>query len=64
MRTRILPESILPPELLGERYVSLDEAAVLRTTSRDSIERDPVLGPKIVNVSRRRKAIKLKHVLA
>lgn len=64
MRELILPESILPPELFGERFVSLDEAASLRSTSKDSILRDPRLSTKIVEVSCRRKAIKLKYVLA
>jgi hypothetical protein len=54
---------LLSPELERERYVDLAEAARLRSTSVDSIKRDPELSKKIVKLSQRRVGIKLKHVL-
>jgi hypothetical protein len=60
MRGRI-PD--LPPELAGERFISLVEVAGLRNCSVDSIKRDPKLASKIVRLSTRRVGMKLKYAL-
>jgi hypothetical protein len=55
---------VLPPELAGERFISLAEVAGLRNCSVDSIKRDPRLASKIVDLSLRRKGMKLRDALA
>jgi len=46
-----------------ERYISLTEVAKLRGVSEDTIKRDPKLSKKIVQISKRRVAMKVKHAL-
>jgi len=57
------PDPHVKLELELERYISLAEVADLRGVSVDTIKRDPKLSRKIVQISKRRVAMKVKHAL-
>jgi hypothetical protein len=52
----------LSPELEGERVVDLPQVSYLTGMSRDTIERNHA--DKIIQLSKRRKGMKLKHALS